>query len=133
MVVDDGPHCWILLCALTNVAQSICSSWLSPGIGRRTALVLVGTCNGGSAAQACESPTRHNASVSTVGSPWLVTPQVPSVVWMLAGALVSPWGSKLPCQQLPGLLAIWPSARSPLVTLPKKPLSLRKLSATSLP
>ena len=63
----------------------------SRGIGMRTAPVLVGVCNGGRAAQAGgSSPLRHNPSASTVGSPWLATPQVPMVVWMLAGALVTP-------------------------------------------
>src|SRR2546429_6859626 len=104
----------------------------SRGIGMRTGAVLVGKCNGGRVAQAGgSSPLSHNPSASTVGSPWLATPQVPIVVWMLAGALVSPWGSKFPCQQLPGLCAIWLSARSPLVTLPKKPFAMRKLSAIS--
>src|SRR5437588_4169936 len=106
----------------------------SRGMGRRTAPVSVGKCNAGRAAQAGgSSPLSHNPTASTVESPWLATPQVPSVVWMVAGALVSPWGSKFPCQQLPGSCVIWLSARSPLVTLPKKPLSWRKLLATSLP
>src|SRR5437879_791440 len=83
----------------------------SRGMGMRTAPVLVGACNGGRVAQAGgSSPLRHNPSASTVGSPWLATPQVPMVVWILAGALVTPCGSKFPAQQLPGWLGVGPSA-----------------------
>src|SRR5215831_7070506 len=72
-------------------------------------------------------------SGSTRPAPWLGPPHVPCVACRLSGAVVTPLGSKLSCQQFPGSFIPLTSPRSPLVGFPKKPLLRRKLLRTSLP
>ena len=75
------------------------------------------------------------ASVLVGPAPWLGTPQVACVDWMLGGSLVigAPLVLVLPNQQLPGVF--WPliSPASPLVGLPKNPLCVNVLWETVLP
>ena len=91
---------------------------------------------GNAAVSPCRNPVAHATCAPSglvSGSPEFGTPQVPCVVWIAAGSLVTPAVSVLPCQQLPGFSGLLISARSPFVSFPKNPLPLSLFAVTSLP